>query len=102
MKILIYLTGIMASMTFTVAETPVDSSAPAAPPVAKKVHTENHINGAAAPHAQPPPPAKANPHRAKYPHADNPIHHPLTTPGTSPRHKGHARQAHHPNATAPR
>jgi oligopeptidase B len=45
MKILIYLTGIMASMTFTVAETPVDSSAPAAPPVAKKVHTENHING---------------------------------------------------------
>src|SRR5258707_7964267 len=45
MKILIYLTGIMASMTFPVAETPVYSSAAAAPPVAKKVHTENHING---------------------------------------------------------
>src|SRR5260370_4224540 len=45
MNTLIYLTGIIASRTFTVAETPVDSSAPAAPPVAKKVHTENHING---------------------------------------------------------
>src|SRR5712671_5248051 len=45
MKTLIYLTGIIASMTFTVAETPTDSSAPAAAPVAKKVHTENHING---------------------------------------------------------
>src|SRR5258708_5402957 len=45
MKTLIYLIGIIASMTFTIAETPSDSPVAAAPPVAKKVHTENHING---------------------------------------------------------
>ncbi|HWX53483.1 MAG TPA: S9 family peptidase [Verrucomicrobiae bacterium] len=45
MRKLIYLIVVLASMTFTMAETTSpDSSTAAAPPVAKKVHTENHIN----------------------------------------------------------
>src|SRR5260370_30758874 len=45
MNAVIYLIGIIAAMTCTIAETPSDSPVAAAPPVAKKVHTENHING---------------------------------------------------------
>src|SRR5258708_30376513 len=80
MKTLIYLIGIIASMTFTIAETPSDSPVAAAPPAAKKVHTENHINGGT--------PAddyhwmreKSNPEGAQYLEAQNAHAHSLMKP----------------------